>query len=113
MHAMSGIPVIGPALGLVAGAATFAAAMAFEGGGVVPGIGRGDIVPAMLSPGEGIIPGGVMDGLSKLARSGGMGGSGNHYHVHGVQFAPTVHALDSDGVDAVLEKHQATFQKHF
>jgi len=113
MHAMSSIPVIGPALGLVAGATTFAAAMAFEGGGVVPGVGRGDIVPAMLSPGEGIVPGGVMDGLSKLARSGGMAGGGTHYHVHGVHFAPTVHALDSDGVDEVLTKHQDQFQRHF
>ncbi len=111
-----GLEVGGPAgmvLGPVFAAVAFAGAMAFENGGVVPGIGRGDVVPALLSPGEGIIPGGVMDGLSKLAREGGMGGSGNHYHVHGVQFAPQVHALDADGVDAVLEKHQATFQKHF
>jgi hypothetical protein len=63
-------------------AAAFATVMAFEGGGVVPGIGRGDVVPAMLSPGEGIVPGGVMDGLSKLARSGGMGSGGTHYHAH-------------------------------
>src|ERR1035437_8076971 len=96
----------GPVLDNVFAAVAFAGAMAFEGGGVVPGIGRGDIVPAMLSPGEGIVPGGVMDGLNKMAREGGMGG-GTHYHVHGVHFAPTVHALDSEGVDRVLDKHSA------
>jgi hypothetical protein len=34
----------------------------------------------MLEPGEGVVPGGVMDGLRSMARSGNMGG-GNHYHV--------------------------------
>ena len=102
----------GPVLANVFAAVAFAGAMAFEGGGVVPGIGRGDIVPAMLSPGEGIVPGGVMDGLNKMAREGGMGG-GTHYHVHGVHFAPTVHALDSEGVDRVLDKHSDKFQRHF
>ncbi len=48
--AMAGIPVIGPELGAVAAAAVFAGAMAFEKGGVVPGVGKGDVVPAMLSP---------------------------------------------------------------
>jgi hypothetical protein len=52
-HAMAGIPVFGPALRIAAGAATFVAAMAFEGGtDKVPGTERGDVVPAMLSPGE-------------------------------------------------------------
>jgi hypothetical protein len=111
-HAMSGIPVVGPALGAVAAAATFAGAMAFEEGGVVPGVGRGDIVPSMLSPGEGIVPGGVMDGLSKMARSGNMGG-GVHYHIASPHFSPTIHALDADGVDEILEKHADKFHKAF
>jgi hypothetical protein len=106
---------MGPAgiiLGPVFGAAAFAAVMAFEGGGIVPGTGSGDIVPAMLTPGEGVVPKGVMEGLSNLAKSGGMGG-GQHVHIHGVKFAPTVHALDSAGVDRVLEKHADTFKRHF
>jgi len=112
--AVSKIPYVGPILAPIAAAAGFAAAMAFEGGtDRVPGVGRGDIVPSMLEPGEGVVPGGVMDGLSKLARSGGLESGGTHYHIHGVHFAPTVHALDSDGVDAVLTKHQDTFQRHF
>jgi hypothetical protein len=93
-------------------AAAFAGVMAFDGGGIVPGVGRGDIVPAMLTPGEGVVPGGVMDGLAKMARAGAMGG-GQHFHLHGVSFAPTIHALDGDGVDEILDKHQHKFQRSF
>ena len=39
------------------GAMGFAAMMTFADGGIVPGIENGDVVPAMLTPGEGIIPG--------------------------------------------------------
>jgi hypothetical protein len=109
-----GLSMGGPAgmvLGPVFGAAAFAAEMAFADGGVVPGVGHGDIVPAMLTPGEGIVPGSVMDGLSQMARSGNMGG-GQHFHVN----APIhLHAsmLDSDGMDKVLDKHGPKIQKHF
>jgi hypothetical protein len=95
----------------VMGAAAFAAVMAFQDGtDSVPGSGKGDKVPAMLEPGEGVVPGGVMDNLRKMSSSGEMGG--NHYHVR-AHFAPTVHALDADGVDTVLDKHADKFQKHF
>lgn len=98
----------------VLAAGAFASVMAFqEGTDMVPGVGRGDKVPSMLEPGEGIVPGGVMDGLRNVARNGGFESSGNHIHLHGVSFAPTVHALDADGIDKVLDKHQDTFQKHF
>jgi hypothetical protein len=60
-HAVANIPIVGPALAIVAAGATFAAMMAFEEGGIVPGVGRGDIVPAMLTPGEGVVPKGVME----------------------------------------------------
>ncbi len=111
----TGEKIGGPAgivLGPVFGAAAFAAAMAFEGGGVVPGVGRGDIVPSMLSPGEGVVPGGVMDGLSKMAREGGMAGGGTHYHV---QVRPTYHVntIDGDGMKDTLAKHTDVLQKHF
>jgi hypothetical protein len=106
---------MGPAgiiLGPVFGAAAFAAVMAFEGGGIVPGTGSGDVVPAMLTPGEGVVPGGVMEGLSNLVKSGGMGGTTHVTHVH-IHHSPTIHALDSEGMDRVLEKNSATLQKHF
>ena len=106
---------MGPAgiiLGPVFGAAAFAAVMAFEGGGIVPGTGSGDVVPAMLTPGEGVVPGGVMEGLSNLVKSGGMGGTTHVTPVH-IPHSPTIHALDSEGMDRVLEKNSATLQKHF
>ena len=40
-----------PALGAMA----FAAEMAFEEGGIVPGVERGDVVSARLEPGEGVL----------------------------------------------------------
>jgi hypothetical protein len=95
----------------VLGAAAFASVMAFEEGGIVPGVGRGDTVPAMLSPGEGVVPGGVMDGLRNMVRSGGMSG-GQTVHVQ-AHYAPQIHAVDATGVDRMLAKHQDTFQRHF
>jgi hypothetical protein len=110
-----GMSIGGPAgviLGPVFGAAAFASVMAFQGGtDSVPGMGRGDIVPTMLEPGEGVVPGGVMDGLSKLAREGGFNrGQTIHAVAH---FSPQIHAIDAEGVDRVLEKHSDTFQRHF
>jgi hypothetical protein len=83
--------------------------MAFQDGGVVPGTGRGDIVPAMLEPGEGVIPKSIMD----AARSGGGDSSGGGtVHLH---HSPTYHVqvLDSGGVREVLQKHSNEFSKHF
>jgi hypothetical protein len=100
--------VMGPALGAMA----FASVMAFEAGtDNVPGVGRGDTVPALLSPGEGVVPGGVMDGLRNMARSGHMGGG----HTTVVHVRPTYHlqALDGDGIATVLDKHSDTLAKHF
>lgn len=102
----------GAILGPVFAAAAFAGVMAFERGGIVPGTGSGDIVPAMLTPGEGVVPKGVMEGLSNLSKSGGLESGGTHYHVR-AHFAPTVHAVDAAGVDRMLEKHGDRFQRHF
>ena len=96
-HAVANIPIVGPALAIVAAGATFAAMMAFEEGGIVPGVGRGDIVPAMLTPGEGVVP--------------GMGGGGHTYHLH---VRPTYHVqtIDGDGMQDALEKHSDQLQRH-
>jgi hypothetical protein len=105
------IPGIGFILGPVYAAAAFAGASAYATGtDMVPGIGLGDSVPAVLTPGEGVVPGGVMDGLRAMARSGSMGG-GTHYHAH---VSPTynLQALDASGMDKVLDKHGPTLQKH-
>ena len=94
----------------LAGASAFSTMMSFQNGGIVPGIGRGDVVPAMLEPGEGVVPKGVMEGLSNMARSGGMGG-GTHYHVH-TRVVLHASALESGGMDKVLERHGDALQKH-
>jgi hypothetical protein len=105
---MSNIPVIGPALGAAAAAATFAGAMAFQEGGIVPGTGVGDIVPAMLEPGEGVIPKSLMESM----KNGNGGAPSNHYTVN-APIHMNASALDADGVDEVFEKHASKIQKHF
>jgi hypothetical protein len=65
----------------------------------------------MLTPGEGIVPGGVMDGLSKMARSGDMSG-GVHHH-YNVQYRPQIHAIDGPSVQKMLKEHGETFVKTF
>lgn len=87
------------------GAAAFAQQMAFAEGGIVPGVGRGDIVPAMLEPGEGIVPKRMMD----AARSGGPDG-GPRYAVS-VHFSPKIHAIDGPSVERMLDKHADKFQR--
>lgn len=91
---------------LAAGA--FASVMAFSGGGIVPGVGLGDVVPSVLTPGEAVLPKGLTESLTRAGRSGSDGAS----HVTHVHFRPVVHALDSDGVDKVLTKHADKIQKH-
>jgi len=91
-------------LDLVIGPAVFAAAMAFAGGGIVPGNGRGDTVPAMLTPGESVLPKAMTQNLSRA--SGGM-----TIHNHN-NYSPQIHAIDATGVDGMLTKHGAVFQRH-
>ena len=62
--------VMAPALGAMA----FASVMAFADGGMVPGVGRGDIVPAMLTPGEHVADKELTDGLRGMVRNGGASG---------------------------------------
>lgn len=100
--------VMAPALGAMA----FASVMAYQEGGIVPGVGRGDIVPAMLEPGEGVVPKGVMEGLSSVARNGSFNAPSQQIHVH---VRPTYHVqtIDGDGMRAALDKHTDVLQQHF
>jgi hypothetical protein len=98
-----------PILGTVLAATTFAEVMALESGGIVPGVGKGDIVPARLEPGEGVLNNRVMDGLRNVSRGGGASGGEVHNHF---SFSPQIHAVDSEGVDRMLTKHHQVFQKH-
>ncbi|MFZ3279090.1 MAG: hypothetical protein WA182_19505 [Candidatus Sulfotelmatobacter sp.] len=90
------------------GASMMASSLAMEAGGIVPGVGRGDIVPAMLEPGEGVLSNRAMDNLKNTSRGGGSGVT----HVHNNTFAPVIHAVDSDGVDRMLTEHHQVFKKH-
>lgn len=89
----------------VLAAGAFASVMAYsQGTDFVPGIGKGDHVPAMLEPGEGIVPGGVMDGLRHVARNGGFNNAGPRNTVH-MHVAYHVNTIDGDGMADTLEKH--------
>jgi len=103
--------VTAPVLAPIMAAVAFAGVMAFEEGGIVPGVEKGDVVPARLTPGEGVIPEKVMTGISNAAKhGGGSGGSGDthvHYHNHS-----SIQAFDSDGVDKVLQQHGDKFISH-
>jgi hypothetical protein len=83
----------------MAAAAAFAGAMQFADGGEVPGVGSGDTVPAMLTPGETVVTKALTDQVK-----GSTGGGG-----HTFNFAPAIHAVDAEGVDRMLKKHQAVF----
>jgi hypothetical protein len=110
---VSSWPVVGPFLAPIAAGGAFAAVMAFnEGTDAVPGVGNRDTVPAMLTPGEGVVPGGVMDGLRKMANNGGFEGSGQTVHVH-VRPVYNLQALDGKGIDRTLKNHTGTLTKHF
>jgi hypothetical protein len=100
-----------PILGALEGAAAFASVMAFEKGGIVPGVEKGDVVPARLTPGEAVLPKALVDGLMGAAQSGGAPGSNGDIHVHH-HATYHVHALDGDSVDRVLQTHSEKFANH-
>lgn len=107
---VAGIPYVGPFLAPEAAAAAFAAVMAFQEGGIVPGVGRGDVVPAMLEPGEAVLPKQLTESLTNMAANGGGGSRGDvHVHHHATY---NVQAFDSDGVNKVLQKHGDAFTQH-
>jgi hypothetical protein len=98
--------VMGPALGAMA----FASVMAFEGGGIVPGVGKGDSTPAMLTPGEAVLPKNLTEGLTSAARGGNLGGGhSTTVHLHQTNH---LHAIDADGVGKMLEDHGEKFTNH-
>ncbi len=107
-HTLPGVP--GVILGGAMAAATFAAMMAFETGGIVPGVGKGDIVPAKLEPGEASSVTRSWMGCAPWPRVMARAAGESHYH-----YNPTIHiqALDRDGMDEVLTKHADTVKKHF
>jgi hypothetical protein len=107
-----GISEGGPAgmvLGPVFAAIAFSTVSGFAEGGIVPGVGRGDIVPAMLEPGEGVLPKQLME---RLSNSGSAPSSGHTYNLH-VRPTYNVSTIDGDGMSAALEKHTDQLRRHF
>ena len=100
--------VLAPALA----AGAFASVMAFEAGGIVPGVENGDVVPARLTPGEAVIPKELTEQLTHAARFGDNSkqSGGTQVHVH---YAPQIHAIDGPSVRRMLDDHQDDFHNHF
>jgi hypothetical protein len=98
--------VMAPALGAMA----FASMMAFNQGGLVPGQGNGDTVPAMLTPGESVNDKELTNGLRGIVKNSGS--STHHVNLH---YRPTFHvqAIDRSGVQDMLHDHSSEFTKHF
>jgi hypothetical protein len=96
---ISAIPFIGPFIAPPMAAAAFAGVMAFEGGGEIPGAGP---VPILGHGGETVVTKTLTDQVKANAGGGG----------HTFNFAPVVHATDSEGVDRMLKKHSDVFAKH-
>lgn len=122
-QAMAGIPIIGPALGAAAAAATFTAVMGFEGLASAAG-GWGQIPKdqlAMVHQNEMILPASIASPLRNIIASasvsglnaasaaaaplsavspfmGGGGGAGGDSHVH-------INTMDSKGVQRFFDQH--------
>jgi hypothetical protein len=97
-----------PILGGIEAAGAFAAVMAFASGGIVPGVEKNDVVPAMLTPGEAVLPKNLVDNLKQ---SGGAPQNGDtHIHRHYHEYH--MHAIDGPSVERMLEKHADKFEKH-
>lgn len=110
---VSGWPVVGPFLAPELAAVAFAAVMAFEKGGIVPDKGlsmaRGtDSVPAMLTPGEAVLPREMTGLLMQAAKNGGGSATIHNHHYH---YRPQVHAIDGPSVEKMLDTHGDKFAK--
>jgi hypothetical protein len=98
-------------LGPTFAAAAFASVMAFEQGGIVPGVETGDVVPTRTTPGEAILPKGLTEMLTNAAKFGSPNGDGPDVHFH---HSPTYHinTIDGDGMKATLDRHADVIEKH-
>ena len=76
--------------------------MAFAQGGEVPGVGSGDTVPAMLTPGETV----VTKSLTEQVRNS-TGGKSGDVHVH-----TNINTVDAANFEGLLNKHASVVAKH-
>jgi hypothetical protein len=106
---LEGQKIGGPAgtiVGAAMGAMAFASVMAFAEGGIVPGVEKGDTVPAMLTPGEGVIPKQTMENLKHASQP-----SQTVVHLH-YNNENHVNTIDGDGMKDALEKNHDVFAEH-
>lgn len=107
---LAGQSIGGPAgvlVGAAMGAMAFASVMAFAEGGIVPGVEKTDSVPAMLTPGEGVIPKQTMENLKHASQPSAPPQINLHYSPEN-----HLHAIDTDGVRDMLDKHADAFTEH-
>jgi hypothetical protein len=99
--ALAGIPIIGPALGAAAAAATFVGIMAL---GAMAGAEQGALVPRDMPifahGGEMILPRDLSEGMSGLVKSGGAGGSSTNVSLN-------INALDAANVNDFIGKNSS------
>ena len=110
---VSAIPVVSPFLAPEAAAGAFAAVMAFDGGGIVPGINGGrDSVNAVLGPEEMVLPAPLSTGLQQMIKDG-VAGNKNAGDTH-LHYSNTYHVntIDGDGMREALEAHSDMVQGH-
>ncbi|MHB1282582.1 MAG: phage tail length tape measure family protein [Metallibacterium scheffleri] len=104
--AMAGIPIVGPALAVAAGAATFVAveALVSNVASAQGGFERVpfDNMPAVLHKDEQVLPAQYAEGLRNLVAGGG--GSTYHYHIH---------ANDAAGFENMLRRNSGALVRAF
>jgi len=100
--ALSGIPVVGPALGAAAASATFAAVMAFgsltSAAGCFYQVDRDQL--ALIHKNEMVLPAGIADRLRSTVASGGGPGPDVHVHVY-----HNVNAIDAASFKDSIKQH--------
>lgn len=94
----------------VLGAAAFASVMAFESGGIVPGVENADIVNAKLMPGETVLPKNITEKLNRATDDSGNSQRPTHVHHHAHHYH--INAIDGASVKGMLDKHSDQFDKH-
>lgn len=100
---------LGPVIAGLLAAGTYTAVLGFKA--LASAEGGQYMVPGdqltMLHSNEMVLPAGLAGRMRSVIDGGSSGGGDVHFH-----FAPTIQAMDSDGVDSVLTKHRQTFIAH-
>jgi hypothetical protein len=109
--AMAGIPIIGPALGAIAAAATFAAIIAFKA--LVPSAAGGWDIPAdslaFVHKKEMVLPEHLAERIRAITAPVAPAPAATPSFV--INYNPSIQALDARGVDQILKDHGDTLVK--